>query len=143
MANDFTGNCLPEASATLQHAAHLLNIHVGSRSFCNPVATTSLSFAFRMCRGTVYSGFAAFTSTITFSDEIKASSQPLEPAFENLLRTANLHEDVLNALRMEDILDREMLVSLDTTEEVLAKSAKDPSESIQRSISLTRRSWRN
>ena len=67
----------------------------------------------------------AFTSAISFSDEIKASLKPLEPAFENLLRTATVHEDVLKALRMEEILDREMFVSLDTTEEGLAKSATD------------------
>ena len=97
---------------------------MGSRSFCN-LLQHPLSFAFRVCRNTVYSGIMPFTSTITFSDEIKASLQPLEPAFENLLRTANLHEDVLNALRMEEILDREMFVSLDTTEEGCAKSAKE------------------
>ena len=69
-----------------------------------------------------YSCILAF---ISFSVEIKASLQHLEPAFENLPRTANVHEDVINALRMEEILDREMFVSLDSTEEGLAKSAKE------------------
>ena len=96
----------------------------GFKKLCN-LLQHHLSFAFHLCRGTVYSGIMAFTSTITFSDEIKASLQPLEPALANLLRTANLHEDVLNALRVEKILDREMLASLDTTEEGLAESAKD------------------
>ena len=59
----------------------------------------------------------ASVSTITFTDEIKAKFQPLEPAFENLLRSTNVHEDVLNALRMEEILDREMFISLDSTDE--------------------------
>ena len=67
----------------------------------------------------------AFVSTITFTDEIKAKFQPLEPAFENLLRSTNVHEDVLNALRMEEILDREMFISLDSTEEGFEKSAKE------------------
>ena len=73
--------------------------------------------------------FVAFTSTITFNDEIKASMQPLETNFESLLRTANLHEDVIDALRMEEILDREMFAALDSTEEGLAQSQpRKPSE---------------
>ena len=67
----------------------------------------------------------AFVSTVIFTDEIKAKFQPLEPAFENLLRSSNVHEDVINALRMEEISDREMFISLDPTEEGLAKSARD------------------
>ena len=67
----------------------------------------------------------ALTSTITFNDETKECVQPLEPAFENLLGTANLHEDVINALRMEEILDREMFVALDSTGEGRAKSAEE------------------
>ena len=60
-----------------------------------------------------------------FNDETKASMQPLEPAFENLLGTANLHEGVIIELGMEEILDREMFVALDSTEEGLAKSARE------------------
>ena len=81
----------------------------------------------------------AFTSTISFSDEINASLQPLEPAFENLPRTANVHEDVLNALRMEEIFDREMSVSLDTTEEGLAKRTEKEQQHKKRHIGF----WRN
>ena len=63
----------------------------------------------------------AFVSTLIFTDEIKAKFQPLEPAFENLLRSSNVHEDVINALRMEEILDREMFISFYSTEEGLAR----------------------
>ena len=65
-------------------------------------------------------------NTSTAAD--KDAMQPLEPAFENLLCTANLHEDLISALRKEEILDREMFVALDSTEEGLAASAKDASK---------------
>ena len=44
-----------------------------------------------------YCGFLVFVSTLTITAEVKETLQSLEPAFENLLRTANLYEDV-NAL---------------------------------------------
>ena len=66
-----------------------------------------------------------FVFKLTFTAADKDAMQRLEPAFENLLRSASLHEDVINALRKEEILDREMFVSLDSTEDGLAASAKD------------------
>ena len=70
-----------------------------------------------------YCGLCYDFVTITAAD--KDAMQPREPAFENLLRTANLHEDVISALRKEEILDRDIFVALDSTEEGLAASAKD------------------
>ena len=70
-------------------------------------------------------GIMAYVTTLTITAADTDATQPLEPAFENLLRTANLHEDVISALRKEEILDRELFVALDSTEGGLAASAKD------------------
>ena len=72
-----------------------------------------------------YCGSMAFISTLTITAADKDAMQPLGPAFENLLRTANLHEDVISALRKEELVDREMFVAHDSTEDGLAASAKD------------------
>ena len=44
--------------------------------------------------------------------EEKATAPPLEPAFEALLRSGNIHEEVIWACRIQDILDREVFVAL-------------------------------
>ena len=49
--------------------------------------------------------------------EEKQGATPLEPAFEALLRSGNIHEDVIMACRVQDILDREVFVSLHHTVE--------------------------
>ena len=41
----------------------------------------------------------------------------LDPAFEALLRSGNIHEDVIWACRVQDILDREVFVALHHTGE--------------------------
>ena len=67
----------------------------------------------------------AFVTTLTITAADREAMQPLEPAFENLLRTANFHEDVISAHRKEEILDRDIFVALGSSEEGLAASAKD------------------
>ena len=72
---------------------------MGSRSFRNLLHPLVL---FRSAY-VVILVIMAFVSTLIFTDEIKAKFQPLEPASENLLRSSNIHEDVINALRLEEI----------------------------------------
>ena len=55
----------------------------------------------------------------------KATAAPLEPACENLPRASDAHEDITWALRVQRINDRQLLVSLDSTDEALKESAKD------------------
>ena len=81
--------------------------------------------AFRSRLTLVYYGIMAFVSTPTITAADKDAMQLLEPAFENLLHTANLHEDVISATRKEENLDRDMFVALDSAEEGLTASAKD------------------
>ena len=52
----------------------------------------------------------AFVHVFTITTADKDAMQPLEPAFENPLRRANLHKDVISALRKEEIIGREMFV---------------------------------
>ena len=49
--------------------------------------------------------------------EEKQGAPPLEPAFEALLRSGNIDEDVIMACRVQDILDREVFVSFHHTVE--------------------------
>ena len=51
------------------------------------------------------------------SEEEKATAPQLEPAFEAPLRSGNIHEEVMWACRVQDILDREVFVALHHTVE--------------------------
>ena len=53
-----------------------------------------------------------FVSTLEMSAEEKATAPQLQPPFEALLRSGNIHEDVILACCVQDILDREVFVSL-------------------------------
>ena len=53
-----------------------------------------------------------FFKALDMTPEEKQGAPPLEPAFEALLRSGNIHEDVIMACRVQDILDREVFVSL-------------------------------
>ena len=46
-------------------------------------------------------------------------------AFENLLRSVNVHEDVIMAPRIAEVTSRGLFVSIISTEEEVASSAKD------------------
>ena len=58
-----------------------------------------------------------FVTALDMTPEDKQGAPPLEPAFEALLRSGNIHEDVIMACRVQDILDREVFVSLHHTVE--------------------------
>ena len=47
----------------------------------------------------------------------------LEPALEGLLRSSNVHEEIIMAFRCQDVLSRAVFVALDTTEEGLTETA--------------------
>ena len=49
----------------------------------------------------------------------------MELAFENLLRSVNVHEDVIMAPRIAEVTSRGLFVSIISTEEVVPSSAKD------------------
>ena len=59
---------------------------------------------------------AVFRSTLTFTEDQLATAPDLEPAFENLLRTLNVDESLIKALRINMITDRETFIGLDDTE---------------------------
>ena len=59
---------------------------------------------------------AVFHNTLTFTEEQIAMAPDLEPAFENLLRTLNVDESLIKALRINMITDRETFIGLDDTE---------------------------
>ena len=61
---------------------------------------------------------AVFRRTMTFTDEQKASAPDLELAFENLLRTLNVDEALITALKVNKINDRETFVGLDDTDRI-------------------------
>ena len=115
-----------------------LRTHVCSRSFCTPTQSLSSSTVVLGLYGTI-----AFEPQAYVHRRDKEAMPPLEPAFENLLRSANLHEDVISALRKEGSLDREMFVSLDSTEDGLAASAKDASVSTRTPVWHTRKNLPN
>ena len=59
---------------------------------------------------------AVSRSTLTFTDEQISFASDLEPAIENLLRTLNVDEALITALKIHMINDRETFVGLDDTE---------------------------
>ena len=61
---------------------------------------------------------------IEFSAEEIANAPQLEPALEGLLRSQNLHEEVITAFRCNEIVSRAVFVSLDTSIEGLTKTAE-------------------
>ena len=61
---------------------------------------------------------------IEFTPEEMANAPPLEPGLEGLLRSQNLHEEVIMAFRVNEVLSRSVFVALDTTIEGLSKTAE-------------------
>ena len=66
-----------------------------------------------------------FVSTVTLSDDQKASLMDLEPAFEHLLRDVGLEENTILALRHCRIKDRETFTGLADAPEELRSIASD------------------
>ena len=53
----------------------------------------------------------AFSSTLVVTDAEKLAAPELEPAFEYLFRLESVHEDVISALRITQINDRQLCVA--------------------------------
>ena len=51
---------------------------------------------------------------IEFTPEEMANAPPLEPGLEGLMRSQNLHEEVIMAFRVNEVLSRSVFVALDT-----------------------------
>ena len=58
---------------------------------------------------------------LAVSEEQKATAKPLEPAFEALLRTVDLDEELIAILRVRNVLDREIFSSLEMNEEKISR----------------------
>ena len=56
-------------------------------------------------------------------EQIQNAKPPL--GRESLLRSVDFNESVLMAFRVQEILDKELFVALDTTEEALRLTCKD------------------
>ena len=59
------------------------------------------------------------------TEEQIQNAKPLTPGLESLLRSVDLHESVLMAFRVQEILDKELFAALDTTEETLRTTCKE------------------
>ena len=64
-----------------------------------------------------YSVLGFIMPFLAVSEEQKANAKPLEPAFEALLRTVDLDEELITNLRVRNVLDREIFSSLEMNEE--------------------------
>ena len=62
---------------------------------------------------------------VSFTAEQVSSAPRLEPALEALLRSHSVHENVITALRCQDILTRSVFCELDTDVAGLQKTAKE------------------
>ena len=71
------------------------------------------------------------------TEEQIQNAKPLTPGLESLLRSVDLHESVLMAFRVQEILDKELFVALDTTEDALRATCKEASASTPPKASLT------
>lgn len=59
------------------------------------------------------------------TDEQIKSAKPLTPGLESLLRSVDLNEAVIMAFRVQEVLDKELFVALDSTEEDLRKTCEE------------------
>ena len=87
----------------------------------------------------------AFTEKMpgTMLTESQLSNLPtLEPALEALLRSADLHENLINLFRFRKILDRQLFVALDADEaaimKTLAKAFQLDSEEFEDKLKLAK-----
>ena len=59
------------------------------------------------------------------TDEQVQNAKPLTPGLESLLRSVDLNESVIMAFRVQEVLDKELFVALDTTEEAHRKTCEE------------------
>ena len=67
----------------------------------------------------------AFVSTVKFTAQEIASAPNLEPALEGLLRSNEVHEDIIIAFRVQQIKTRALFTALDSTEEGFKSTCKE------------------
>ena len=60
-----------------------------------------------------------------FTEADKKNARALEPAFESMLRQAEVSEDVIMAIRLQEITSRQLFVALDRTEEGFCDTCKE------------------
>ena len=80
-----------------------------------------------MALPTAASAFASSAVTQEFlqmTDEQIQKAKPLTPGLESLLRSVDLNESVVMAFHVQEVLDKELFVALDTTEEALRKTCE-------------------
>ena len=73
----------------------------------------------------LFTGMAAFTSTIAVPAAQLADAPQLEPAFEHLLRNSSVHESIIQTLRVNAITDRDTFVNMFDSEAALKEGASD------------------
>ena len=67
---------------------------------------------------------AKFVSKLTFSLDDFAAADQLEPALESLLRSLKVHDSVIMAVRVNEVLDRVLFTNLAQDEQQLKKCGK-------------------
>ena len=84
------------------------------------------------------------------TDQQIQNAKPLTPGLESLLRSVDLNESVIMAFRVQEVLDKELFVALDTTEEALRKTCEqafgiDPSKSFlhKRELAKVVKAWKD
>ena len=65
---------------------------------------------------------------LQITEEQIQNAKPLTAGFESLLRSVDLKESVIMAFRVQDVLDKEQFVALDTTEEAFRKTCEQAFE---------------
>ena len=67
---------------------------------------------------------AKFTTKLTFAQDDVTAAEKLEPSFESLLRSLNVNDAVIDAMRLNEITDRSLFTDLAQDENQLRKCAK-------------------
>ena len=87
---------------------------------------------------------------LQMTDQQIQNAKPLTPGLESLLRSVDLNESVIMAFRVQEVLDKELFVALDTTEEALRKTCEqafgiDPSKSFlhKRELAKVVKAWKD
>ena len=70
-------------------------------------------------------GTMSFGSTVKFTALEIANAPDLEPALEGLLRSNEVHEDIITAFRVQQIKTRALITALDSTEEGFKSTCKE------------------
>ena len=83
-----------------------------------------------------YSVLGFIMPFLAVSEEQKANAKPLEPAFEALLRTVDLDEELITNLRVRNVLDREIFSSFEMNEENFRETIASSQQTSQQPSNL-------